>query len=330
LYERLGKALLSQNNTHVKALFINPWKAYEDENLAPLLQFIETSSGLIDIELIGGASHRYTDSRLDEEILAPFIEAISRNNNIQGISLYNLPIPVNGLIDLLRSVQSNLDHLDLYHPEFRNTEEPLIPRRIWDTFSALPKLSSVALGLPFVTDTNVTETILSALFQNSNIEKLSLQYLSNNEDDRMGPQESQLLLNFIRKSRSLKHISFHHFYWVEHDDDEGTIPGAWDFGPVARAIQESDSIAVVAFNDCKFSISSQILHLKSIFASPSKPRTLGLGKGTTLNGIFDEGDEHDFALIGSDMGLFMKFVGGLVRNCPGLCQLDLREFREHG
>jgi hypothetical protein len=331
LYERLGKALLSHNpNTHVKALRINPWNVYADENVAPLLQFLETSSGLMEVHLTGGSLLTPT-SELDEQKVVPFIKALSRNNNVQVISLHHLPIPVNGLIDLLRSVRSNIRHLMLYFLEFKNTEEPLIPGMILDTFTALTKLSSVTLGVPFITETNVTETILAALFQNSNIEKLILLYHSNNDDDRMEPQESQLLLNFIRKSKSLKHVSFYNFYWVREDEDEGTIPGAWDFGPVARAIQESDSIAEVAFYDCNFPFPSQIPHLKSIIASPSKPRTLILGEGTLLYGIFDEDDdEHDFALIGSDMGLFMRFVGGLVTSSPGLCQLDVREFREHG
>jgi hypothetical protein len=125
---------------------------------------------------------------------------------------------------------------------------------------------------------------------------------------------------------SLKHISFHGFNWSEEEgeEDEATIGGAMDFGPVTRAIQESDSVTEVAFHECNFPTRTQIQHLKAMLANPHKPRTLILGRGTLFNGLED--DEYYASLF--ELKIMMHFLGELVTNSPGLCPLDVREFHE--
>jgi hypothetical protein len=325
LYERLGKAL--NNNTHVKALFINVRCVYEDEDLTPLLSFIQTSSSLQEVLLSGGLLHHM--SGLDESTLLRFTNAISRNNNIQKIALNDLPIPVNAFIDMVRSVPSNLQHLEMYDVLFKNTEEPLVPSMIFETFSSLTKLSSVTLGFPCRAEINTTEVILAALFQNSNIKKLILlgEPCANENEETMERETWQLIVDFIRHSTSLKHVSFHGFYWTEEEDTEIVGEFPFDFGLIPGALQESDCVNEIAFGDCSFSTPTQILHFKSMLDSSYKPYTLILGEYIDFDGML--GNEHeDDEDEDTDMAVAMQFVGELVTNSPGLYQLDVREFHE--
>jgi hypothetical protein len=96
---------------------------------------------------------------------------------------------MNRFIDVVRSVHSNLQHLELYCAVFMVTEESLNPGMIFDLLEVcafLTNLSSVSLGLPFITETNIlAETILQTLLQNSNIENLITSFTSTTRKTRM-------------------------------------------------------------------------------------------------------------------------------------------------